>query len=199
MIRATYDASAERVSVGAARPNATSKNKLATGDNASQRVLPPKTSSHKTKGSSGGLTLLWTTGGALTLVLGLFLVIAWGLRRAAPKATLRLPGGVIEILGRVPLDNRQQMHLIQCGNKLLLVGATPEGARTLTEITEPVEVNRLVALCKQTPSDNAVTAFRHIFEQFRHRDNEYSALERTTSHGSLSPNNHVGVREDLNV
>ncbi|HLA84372.1 MAG TPA: flagellar biosynthetic protein FliO [Thermoguttaceae bacterium] len=131
--------------------------------------LPPrKTASPTIVGESKGLGTLWTTGGALALVLGLFCVVAWVMRRAAPKAALALPADVVDVLGRAPLGNRQVMHLIRCGGKLLLVNVTPDGAKTLTEITDPGEVDRLTALCEQTRPGGAATAFRQVLDQFSH-------------------------------
>jgi hypothetical protein len=36
---------------------------------------------------------------------------------------------------------------------------------TLTEITDPLEVDRLAGLCQQTRPDSATTMFRQVFEQ----------------------------------
>ncbi len=101
----------------------------------------------------------------LAIVLGLFLAAAWVFRRAAPKAATLLPGEVVEILGRAPLAGRQQMHLLRCGNKLLLVSVTPAGAETLTEVTDPSEVDRLAGLCRQAHAQSATVAFRQVFQQ----------------------------------
>ena len=101
----------------------------------------------------------------LAIVLGLFLAAAWVLRRAAPKSATLLPGEVVEVLGRAPLAGRQQMHLLRCGNKLLLVSVTPTGAETLTEVTDPVEVDRLSGLCRQAHPQSATATFRQVFQQ----------------------------------
>jgi flagellar biogenesis protein FliO len=113
-----------------------------------------------------GLPALGPMASGLAIVLGLFLAVAWALRRTAPKGTMLLPGEVVEVLGRAPLAGRQQMHLLRCGNKLLLVSVTPAGAETLTEVTEPAEVDRLAGLCRQAHPRSATTAFRQIFQQF---------------------------------
>ena len=63
--------------------------------------------------------------GSLAVVLGLFFALVWVFRRAAPKGSTLLPGEVVEVLGRAPLAGRQSMHLLRCGNKLLLVSVTP--------------------------------------------------------------------------
>jgi flagellar biogenesis protein FliO len=113
---------------------------------------------------AGGLPAAVSVAGSLALVLGLFLLVAWAMRRAAPRGSALLPSDVFEVLGRAPLAGRQQAHLLRCGRKLLLVSITPAGAETLTEVTEPAEVERLAGLCRQAQSPGA--AFRQIFQQW---------------------------------
>jgi flagellar biogenesis protein FliO len=99
-------------------------------------------------------------------VLALFLCVAWFMRRGLPAGTALLPSEVVEVLGRAPLAGRQQMQLIRCGNKLLLVCLSVGCAETLTEITEPAEVDRLAGLCRESHPHSATAAFRHVFQQF---------------------------------
>ena len=109
-------------------------------------------------------------GGSLAVVLGVFFLIVWALRRASPNGFATLPGEAFEVLGRAALSNRQRVHLLRCGNKLLLVSVTATGAETLTEITDPVEVDRLANLCRQARSNGAAAAFRQVFRQRENRD-----------------------------
>ena len=64
-----------------------------------------------------------------------------------------------------PLGARQQVQLLRCGNKLLLVSITPGGAETLTEVTDPLEVDRIAGICQQAHPKSATTAFRQVFQQ----------------------------------
>jgi flagellar biogenesis protein FliO len=112
-----------------------------------------------------GLPLVVTVGGSLALVLGVFFLIAWAVRRAAPHGLTVLPSEVVEVLGRAPLAGRQQLHLLRCGKKLILVSVTPAGAETLTEITDPEEVDRLAGLCQQARPNSATAAFRQVLRQ----------------------------------
>jgi len=72
---------------------------------------------------------------------------------------------VFELFGRAPLGARQQVQLLRCGNKLLLVSVTAAGAETLTEVTDPIEVDRIAGLCRQAHPKRAATAFRQVFQQ----------------------------------
>jgi flagellar biogenesis protein FliO len=85
------------------------------------------------------------------------------LRRTSAAGFGSLPCEAFEVLGRAALANHQQVHLLRCGAKLLLVSVTAAGAQTLTEITDPAEVERLAGLCRQARPSGAATAFRQVF------------------------------------
>jgi flagellar biogenesis protein FliO len=104
--------------------------------------------------------------GSLAIVLGLFFGLIWLMRRGMPKGTRLVSSEVVEVLGRASLGGRQQMHVVRFGNKLLLVSLSPGGAETLSEITEPAEVDRLAGICQQSHSNSATNAFRQVFRQF---------------------------------
>ncbi len=127
---------------------------------------PPSQSERREKAAPDGLTSMVTVIGSLAVVLGIFFLVAWGMRRVAPAGKAALPGEVFEVLGRAPMANRQQVHLLRCGRKLLLVSVTPTGTETLTEIVDAVEVDRLAGLCRQSHPGSATEAFRQVFHQF---------------------------------
>jgi flagellar biogenesis protein FliO len=107
---------------------------------------------------------LYTIGSALTIVIGAFLLFAWAVRRGSGK-TQSLPTEVVSVLGRVPLAARQFAELLRVGNRLVLVSLTPTGAETLTEVTDPAEVDRLVGLCQQFAPQSTTKAFDQVFRQ----------------------------------
>jgi len=103
---------------------------------------------------------LGTVAGSLGVVLGLFLVVAWCMRRFSPAGSALLPKEVVELLGRSPLAGRQQMQLVRIGNKLLLVALSPGGAETLTEITDATAVEHLTALSRRRQPNSSTAAFQ---------------------------------------
>jgi len=112
---------------------------------------------------------LTTVAGSLGAVLAVFLVIVWCSRRFSPSGANLLPKEAVELLGRSPLSPRQQMQLVRVGNKLLLVALSATDAQTLTEISEPTEVEHLTALCRRGQSTSASAAFKQTLAQL---DNE---------------------------
>ena len=129
---------------------------------ASRAEGDPTKAARPVKPSSGLATGL----ASLAVVLGLFFIAAWAVRRALPQTPTNLPSEVIEVLGRTPIAGRQFAHLVRCGNKLLLVYLAPGCVETLTEITDAAEVDRLAGICRQVHPQSATASFRNIFQQF---------------------------------
>jgi len=89
-----------------------------------------------------------STLGALGLVLALILAAAYVVRRGMPGQPASLPAEALAILGRKALDHRHGLHLVRLGARVLLLGTSQQGLTTLAEVSEPAEVEALVALCR---------------------------------------------------
>jgi flagellar biogenesis protein FliO len=103
---------------------------------------------------------------SLAVVLGLFFIVAWLMRRNLPSSARRLPTDVVETLGRAPLVGRQQLHVLRFANRLLLVCVSPTGAQTLADISDPAEIERVAELCRQSSAIGAGKALRQILGDF---------------------------------
>jgi len=125
---------------------------------------------------------------SLAIVLGLFGVFLWFSRRGLSRAITPLSDEVVEGLGRMPLTARQHLHLLRVGNKLLLVAVSPDGAKTLTEITEPDEVLRICALCERSKSSSVTSSFREVFSHL----NSQRTVDRNVENSPLSSRNSPG-------
>lgn len=103
---------------------------------------------------------------SLAIVLGAFLLLVWFSRKALPRANSTLPTEAVELLGKSVVGGKQQLQLLRIGNKLLLINVTATGAETLTEISDPNEVERLVAICTQNQPGSITATFRQVLSQF---------------------------------
>ncbi len=128
-------------------------------------------SSEKNRRTSGlvnsfpSMDVLRTAGTGLGIALGLLLLCAWLFRRNAPSPTAPLPKEVVNVLGRAQLASRQFVQLLKVGNKLVLVSMTPEGTEPITEVTDPVEVDRLLSLCMRNHSQSTTAEFQQVLSQ----------------------------------
>ena len=109
---------------------------------------------------------LYKMGTGLAIVVGAFLLFAWVLRRGGHDRMGRgmLPADAVSVLGRVSLTSKQVAQLLRVGNKLVLVALTPGGAETLTEVTNPQEVDRLLGLCQQHDPRSTTQVFDQVFQ-----------------------------------
>jgi len=136
-----------------------------------QRIKPhTPANSEKNKPNPGGLPSPMTIIGSLALVLGIFFLIIWLLRRTSLGGIGSLPADIFEVLGRAPLADRQQVHLVRCGKKLLLVAIGTASAATLTEITDSEEIDRLASLCRKPQPNGTASVLRQVFRRREDRD-----------------------------
>ncbi len=152
--------------------------KLSENDPLSRRLAPPS-SDTKVEGADATsitadsplpfdfskLESLSTAGAGLAVVVGLFIVCMWMLRRGGPKPNGALPADAFAVLGRAPLSPQTFAHLLRVGNKLVLVAMTPGGVQPLTEVTDPMEVDRLTGLCAGVRGHGPSAEFQQVLAQ----------------------------------
>lgn len=89
---------------------------------------------------------------ALGAVLALIAVLTVLARRYVPSAR-PVAGGVLRVVGRVPVGAKQSAALLQVGRRLVLVGIGPEGLRTLSEITDAEETALILGKTASPPQE----------------------------------------------
>jgi flagellar biogenesis protein FliO len=135
--------------VGYAEPQPVANTRTVTSQPSQAIELKPPSQSETAKpratgAKSGSMSTMLL---ALGFVVGLFLVANQVVRKAQPKRFQKLPGEVVEVLGRTSMGQRQQLVVMRFGSKLILVSQQAGETQTLAEIIEPTEVERLQALC----------------------------------------------------
>jgi len=116
---------------------------------------------------------------SLLLVIGIFLGLSWIFRKTSPSAGSILPKEVVEIVGRTPMANRQQLYVIRFGRKLVLVSQQVGQTEVLSEIDDRTEVDHLLGLCEQTTSRNVASSFRNVLQQVAtSTDSKWSLRQR---------------------
>lgn len=115
--------------------------------------------------SSNTLQMLFSIGSSLLIVLGLFLGVAWCYRKTLNTSMGGIPKQVVSVLGRTAIAPRQQLVLVRFGSKLVLVSMNQGETRTLSEITDPIEVDRLAGNCESHQPNSLTNSFRTILNQ----------------------------------
>ena len=115
------------------------------------------------KAASGTLQMVVSIISSLLLVVGLFLGIAWCYRKTLGTSLAGgLPKQVVNILGRTSISARQQLVLVRFGSKLLLVSVIQGEARTLGEISDPLEVDQMLGLCESGQPGSISQSFKSL-------------------------------------
>jgi flagellar biogenesis protein FliO len=98
--------------------------------------------------------------GALVIVVALIVGGAVALRKHVPLASRSLPVEVVQVLGRRSIDARHSIQLVRCGTRILiLANSAQHGLQMLSEVTDPVEVDLLAGMCKQTETNSVTQNF----------------------------------------
>lgn len=156
------------VVTAAYRPDTANQENPGSPEQRSMRLEPPtqtKTGEGQGTGSST-IQMVTSIGSSLLIVIGLFLGAAWCYKKTInTPLSGGIPNQVVKILGRTPLAPRQQLMLVRFGSKLVLVSLIQGEARTISEITDPVEVDQLAGFCESQSVDSASQSFRNILNQ----------------------------------
>lgn len=145
-------------------PNIAGGANLAGSGREPRPLKPPSSADSKSvgKGTTGTVQMFISVLSSLAIVIGLIFAAAWFYRKAAPKMSGALPKQVVQVLGRTPLAPRQQLVLLRLGSKLVLVSNLHGEVRTISEITDPLEVDRLAGLCESAQPGSISESFRSV-------------------------------------
>ena len=106
-------------------------------------------------GASAASPLVTVTS-SLVVVLGLFAGLVWLTRKFNKQAA---DGGqvskdAVDFLGSYPIDPRNRVCLLRVGVRVIVAAQSSSGMQPLSEITDPEEVQNLIALCKGSSSED---------------------------------------------
>lgn len=130
-------------------------------------LQPPTPGNQQTKQRTGSTSqMLVSVGSSLIIVMGLFFGFIWFYRKSmGARGNGGLPKNVVQVLGRTPVAHRQNLVLLRFGSKLVLVSMVQGEARTISEITDPLEVDQLSGMCESQQSSSMTHSFREILAQ----------------------------------
>ena len=129
-------------------------------------LKPPSDANVKTSTRPRGwLGNLFSMVFSLLLVLGIFAILVWVVRKSGIQQSSSLPSPVLQVLGRSMLAPRQQLYVVRFGPKLLLVSHQLGQTQTLSEIDDPAEVERIAAACDSSSHGGVAKTFRQVFQE----------------------------------
>ena len=156
----------------------------------SKRNTEPSNQAEKSAPKRAWIT---QTAMALAAVVGLILLLRWVLSRISGRPIATNQHRTIEVLSRVSIAPRSHILLVRLGRRILVVGESPSGLHTLSDIQEAEEVADLL----QSVSESKSTSSTHGFSQLMNLLNsEYSDHQRLAEEGADDGEGHVDRTRD---
>lgn len=101
---------------------------------------------------------------ALAVVIAAILLLLRLLRRLFPAlAPAAGPGAAVKPLARFHLAPRQTLHLVRCGSRLLLLGATSASINHITTIEDSAEIDRILQTINR--GESPLTGLSRLFRR----------------------------------
>lgn len=140
------------------------KEKSSSEENAGENDRESESDADKKRVAPSSRRMTWwiTTAIGLAVVLAVIFTAGRALRAFVPGLGAEDPSGPIHVLHRTFITPKQSACLIRCGDRLLLVGLSGDRMQTLTEITDPKEIDFLKGACMQVRPRSTTRAFRDL-------------------------------------
>lgn len=101
----------------------------------------------------------------LFAVLALVALAAWAVKKYLPARRLVSGTGVMEIVARLPLNPKQSLVLVKMGQRMVLVGLSPERVNTVCLVDDPEEVANLTGRIASYARDASDREFGQSLDQ----------------------------------
>lgn len=136
------------------------------------RAAPTTAGAPEPKSPAGSGGWMISTLGSLGVVIGLILATRWAWTRYGGGVVTRSTPAV-EVLSRTTVAPRNHVLLLRVGGRVLVVGDSSAGLRTLTEITEAEEV---AGLLEAVTASRATSVSRGFAQVMSGTNRDYEAL-----------------------
>lgn len=115
--------------------------------------------------SSGGMSVLDLLA-ALGLVIGLIFAGRSVVRRMVPGGSAGRSNSAVQVLSRTTVAPRNHVLLLRVGGRVLIVGDSTAGLRTLGEMTEAEEVADLLSQVSSEKPGSVTAGFKQMLKGF---------------------------------
>ncbi len=142
---------------------------------------------------------LWRPGWLLNTITALGAVLAVIILLRVVLGRFTGAGGVVqsspllEVLSRVTVAPRSQVVLMRMGSRILVVGESAGGLRTLAQITEPDEIAQVLASVASDRPNSISRGFQQLVTRF---NGEYEERDSHALEGGDTTEHHIDRARD---
>jgi flagellar biogenesis protein FliO len=128
---------------------------------------------------SGGAGWAMSTLAALGLVIGLILVARFAYIRFGGRMVAK-PTQAVEVLSRTTVAPKNHVLLLRVGQRVLVVGDSNQGLRTLADVDDPEEVAGLLQATTASQPASVTNGFQQLVSRF---NRDYDAADQVRDEG----------------
>jgi flagellar biogenesis protein FliO len=121
------------------------------------------------------------------------LVLRAVVMRAVGKSAVTSRSPAIEVLARSVVAPRSNVLLLRVGRRILVVGETASGLRTLSDVSDPEEVASLLTLLEAAKPNSVTQTFAQALGQL---NSEYSPEQRQIDEGGDEDEHRIDRARD---
>ncbi|MEX0744025.1 MAG: flagellar biosynthetic protein FliO [Phycisphaeraceae bacterium] len=103
---------------------------------------------------------------ALGIVIGLILLLRWAWVKLSGQPTIQ-SSPVVEVLSRTPVAPRNHILLVRVANRVLIVGDSSAGLRTLATVDDPEEIADLLTAVTAGRDTSITKGFNQLLGRFQ--------------------------------
>ncbi|MEX0655206.1 MAG: flagellar biosynthetic protein FliO [Phycisphaeraceae bacterium] len=136
----------------------------------SERLGPPpddagdRSTNNNLFAGTGSMVLNTLT--ALGVVIGLILGLRWVWTKVSGQPTVGA-SPVVEVLARTPVAPRNHILIVRIGNRILIVGDSSAGLRTLATVDDPDEIADLLTAVTAAQDTSISRGFNQLLNRFQ--------------------------------
>lgn len=108
---------------------------------------------------------MFNTMTALGIVIALILAVRLLIAKAYGQTSATSSGSIINVLTRIAIAPRSHVLLLKVGDRVLVVSESTSGMRTLCEITDEVEVARLIGATSASKASSVSHGFSQLLSK----------------------------------
>jgi len=123
---------------------------------------------------------------SLVFVIVLIMVTARFWKRHLPGGGATISNEVMTVLGERKVNKQHSICLVRLGSRILVLGASADGLRTLSEITDPVEIDLLAGMSKTSQDENQ---FSNTLYKFLKSPSQTTATLKSSTRAKTRRNN----------
>ena len=98
--------------------------------------------------------------GSLGAVLVVIVAAVWAWKRFAPRSAGMFSSEHLKVVARTCVGPKQFIYLVKAPGSLLILGATQERISLLTEVKDPLEVERTLGAVEASSTGSVSRAFK---------------------------------------